>query len=344
MAKLNRNKKSTWFFLLLMSFLFLIASAVFSLITGSAGIPVGKIISILFNGRGGTEYSILIDIRLPRIILGFAVGGALSLAGVILQSMYRNPLVEPYTLGITGGPALGASLCIILRLSSLFPNGALPLSGFIGASLVIMLLYLFNAQKKMLHMEGLLLTGVMISFISSSLVTLILAISTAEDLHSIIFWIMGSLEQPSWFLILMVFCISLICLGLSYCLSLHMNALSLGEEEAIHLGVDTETTKRYLFLMAAILTGVSVSVSGLIGFVGLIVPHFVRILAGYDHRRLLLISFITGAGFLIMCDTIARTVIAPIQLPVGVITGILGGSVFIYVLSRKLISQGGGRL
>lgn len=344
MAKLNRNKKSTWVVLFLLSSVFLLVSAFVSLISGSAGIPVGNIMSILLNEKGGTEYSILVDIRLPRIILGFAVGGALSLAGVILQSMFRNPLVEPYTLGISGGAALGASLCIILRLNSLFPNGALPLSGFIGASLVIMLLYVFNAQKKMLHMEGLLLTGVMISFISSSLVTLILAVSTAEELHNIIFWIMGSLEQPSWFLILMVFCISLACLGLSYCFSLHMNALSLGEEEAIHLGINTETTKRYLFLMAAILTGVSVSVSGLIGFVGLIVPHFVRILAGYDHRRLLLISFITGAGFLIICDTIARTVIAPIQLPVGVITGILGGSVFIYVLSRKLISQGGGRL
>jgi iron complex transport system permease protein len=338
------TKKTTWTSLLFISFLFLLAAAVVSLVSGSAGIPVSKIIPVLLKGRGSAEYSILLDIRLPRIILGFAIGGSLSLAGVILQSMFRNPLVEPYTLGISGGAALGASLCIILRLSNLFPNGALPLSGFIGASIVVVLLYLFNTRKKTLHIEGLLLTGVMISFISSSMVILILAISRAEDLQSIIFWIMGSLEQPSWFLILTALCASLLCLCLSYFYGLRMNAFSLGEEEAIHLGIDTERTKKQLFFLASLLTGISVSVSGLIGFVGLIVPHFVRIFAGYDHRRLLVISFITGAGFLIICDTIARTIIAPIQLPVGVITGILGGSIFIYVLSKKLFSQGTGKL
>ena len=327
-----------------MALLFLFVSAVVSLVSGSAGIPLRSIVPILLKGRGSAEYSILVDIRLPRIILGFAIGGGLSLAGVILQSMFRNPLVEPYTLGISGGAALGASLCITLRLSGLFPDGVLPLSGFIGASTVVILLYFFNTRKRMLHVEGLLLTGVMISFISSSMVILILAISRAEDLQSIIFWIMGSLEQPSWFLILMALCASLACLCLSYFFSLRMNALSLGEEEAIHLGIDTEKTKKQLFFVASLLTGISVSVSGLIGFVGLIVPHFVRILAGYDHRRLIVISFLTGAGFLIMCDTLARTIIAPIQLPVGVITGILGGSIFIYVLSRKLFSQGNSKL
>jgi iron complex transport system permease protein len=338
------TKKTTWVSLLFMAILFLLAASVVSLVSGSAGIPISKVIPSLLKGRGSAEYSILVDIRLPRIILGFAIGGALSLAGVILQSMFRNPLVEPYTLGISGGAALGASLCIILRLSNFLPTMSLPLSGFIGACLVVMPLYFFNARKKMLHIEGLLLTGVMISFISSSMVILILAISRAEDLQSIIFWIMGSLEQPSWLLILTALCTSLVCLCLSYFFGLHMNAFSLGEEEAIHLGIDTEKTKKQLFFIASLLTGISVSVSGLIGFVGLIVPHFVRILAGYDHRRLLVISFITGAGFLIICDTIARTIIAPIQLPVGVITGILGGTIFIYVLSRKLFSQGSGKL
>jgi iron complex transport system permease protein len=338
------TKKITWTSLLFMALLFLLVSAAVSLVSGSAGIPLGNIIPILLKGRGSAEFSILLDIRLPRIILGFAIGGALSIAGVILQSMFRNPLVEPYTLGISGGAALGASLCIVLRLNSFLPNGALPLSGFLGAILVIMPLYFFNARKKTLHIEGLLLTGVMISSISSSMVLLILAISRAEDLQSIIFWIMGSLEQPSWFLILTAVCASLVCLCLSYFFSLRMNALSLGEEEAIHLGIDSEKTKKQLFFIASLLTGISVSVSGLIGFVGLIVPHFVRILVGYDHRRLLVISFITGAGFLIICDTIARTIIAPIQLPVGVITGILGGSIFIYVLSRKLFSRGSSKL
>ncbi len=332
-------------FLLPAACVFLAAAAVIAIASGSAGIPLRRIFPILFEGQMCPEYSILMDIRLPRIILGFAVGGALSLAGVILQGMFRNPLVEPYTLGISGGAALGAAVCIIFRLHCLLPTMALPLSGFLGACLVILPLYFLNMRRSVLRMQGILLTGVMTSFISSSLVVLILAISRTEELHSIVFWIMGSLEEPSWVLILIVAAIALMCLFLSYFFAPVMNALSLGEEEAVHLGIDTERAKKQLFLMASLLTGISVSLTGIIGFVGLIVPHFVRIMAGYDHRKLLILSFLTGAGFLILCDTIARTAIAPIELPVGVITGILGGSVFIYVLSRRLMSgRSGGAL
>ncbi len=315
--------------------LFLAAAIVIAIISGSAGIPLKRIFSIIVSGDATPEYSILVDIRLPRIILGFAVGGALSVAGVILQGMFRNPLVEPYTLGISGGAALGAALCIILKLQNAFPAIALPASGFIGSCLVILPLYFVNMRRNIVRMQGILLTGVMTSFISSSLVVLILAISRTEELHSIVFWIMGSLEEPSWVLIIIISVIAVLGLFLSYILTPVLNALSLGEEEAIHLGIDTERTKKQLFILASLLTGISVSLTGIIGFVGLIVPHFVRILTGYDHRKLIIISFLTGAGFLIFCDTIARTAFAPIELPVGVITGIVGGSVFIYILSRR---------
>lgn len=323
------------------SLLFLIAAVIISLFIGSAGISSREFISTLFTNRSGAAHSIVFDLRMPRVLLGFAVGGSLSLAGVILQSMFRNPLVEPYTVGISGGAALGASLCIILKLNSLLQSSALPFSGFIGALAVIVVLFLLSARRKTLNVEGLLLTGVMISFISSSLVTLVLAVSSSDDLHSIIFWIMGSLEQPAGPIIFVVLGVALTCLFLSYCFSLHMNALSLGEEEASHLGINTERAKTVLFLMAAILTGVSVSVSGLIGFVGLIVPHFVRAFTGYDHRRLLVTSFVIGSAFLILCDTAARTIVAPVQLPVGVITGIVGGSIFIYVLGGRMLLQRG---
>ena len=269
-----KNRLSRWTFSILISSAFLVAAGALSLCIGSAGIPITKIISILLDGRGTSEYSILVDIRLPRIILGFAIGGALSLAGVILQGMFRNPLVEPYTLGISGGAALGTSICIILKLNRLIPDIAMPLSGFIGALLVILLVYFINTRRGIFMIQGLLLTGVMISFISSSLVILILAISRTEDLHGIIFWIMGSLEEPNWVLIWVATTASLACLAFSYLFCLDMNALSLGEEEAIHLGVDVEKKKKLLFLIASILTGISVSVTGLIGFVGLIVPHF----------------------------------------------------------------------
>lgn len=324
--------------------LFLAAAVVTALVSGSAGIPIKKIFSIIAAGNITPEYSILIDIRLPRVMLGFAVGGALSLAGVILQGMFRNPLVEPYTLGISGGAALGAALCIILKLQNIFPAIALPASGFIGSCLVILPLYFVNLRQNIARMQGILLTGVMTSFISSSLVVLILAVSRTEELHSIVFWIMGSLEEPSWALIIIVCIIAVLGLFVSSILSPALNALSLGEEEAIHLGIDAEKTKKQLFILASLLTGISVSLTGIIGFVGLIVPHFTRMITGYDHRKLVVVSFLTGAGFLIFCDTIARTIFSPIELPVGVITGIVGGSVFIYVLGRPHLSGQGGAL
>ncbi|OGW75197.1 MAG: iron ABC transporter permease, partial [Omnitrophica bacterium RBG_13_46_9] len=297
--------------------------SLFSLCIGSADISVKRIISLIFKTGGGAEHSILFDIRLPRIILGFTIGGSLGLSGVILQGMFRNPLVEPYTLGISGGAALGVSLSIVSGLSGMSALNT-PIFGFLGAVVIILLIYSLSMRRGILKMQGLLLTGVMISFISSSLIMLIMAVSRAEDLHGIIFWIMGSLEEPNWFLIKVAVLVSLSSLFVSYLFCHDLNALSLGEEEALHLGINIEKTKRLLFLIASLLIGYSVSVAGIIGFVGLVVPHFIRMFAGSDHRILLIGSFLTGGCFLIFSDTVARTVIAPMELPVGVITGVLG--------------------
>jgi iron complex transport system permease protein len=299
-----------------------------------------EILEVILRGRGATEYSILFDIRLPRIILGFAIGGALALSGVILQGMFRNPLIEPYTLGISGGAALGVALSILFGLQR-YMLLALPLFGFTGAACVFVLVYSLSARKGTLKMQGLLLTGVMASFIASSLVMLIMSISRSEDLHSIVFWIMGSLEEPNWILVKTALWMSIMGLFASYLFCFDLNAFSLGEEEAQHLGVNVERTKRLLFLVASLLAGVSVSVSGIIGFIGLVVPHFVRIFTRGDHRILLAASFLAGSAFLIFCDTLARTIIAPLELPVGVITGIIGGSLFIYALTRRQAPPGG---
>lgn len=309
--------------------------SIFSLCVGSAGIPFKRITSLIFQGKGTVEHSILFDIRLPRIILGFAIGGALSLAGVILQGMFRNCLVEPYTLGISGGAAIGVCLNIVFRLHRVLGIWTFPLSGFLGAVMVILLVYSLSIRKGILKIHGLLLTGVMISFICSSLIMFIMAVSHTEDLHGIVFWIMGSLEEPNWFLIKVMFSVSLFLLVVSYLFCFDLNALSLGEEEALHLGINIERTKRLLFIVASLLTGCSVSVAGIIGFVGLVVPHFVRMFIGSDHRILLISAFLCGGSFLIFCDTLARTIIAPMELPVGVITGILGGSLFVYCLTKK---------
>lgn len=313
----------------------LAAVSMVSLCVGSAGIQFKRILQLFFEGKGSSEYSIVFDIRLPRIILGFSVGGALALAGVILQGMFRNPLVEPYTLGISGGAALGVALNIVFRVYKISVL-SLPLCGFLGALFIIILLYLMSMKKGIIKLQGLLLNGVMISFISSSLIMLIMSLARSEDIHGIVFWIMGSLDEPNWFIIKVTASVVLLLFILSCLFCLELNAFSLGEEEARHLGVRVERSKRLLFIIASMLAGFSVAVSGMIGFVGLVVPHFVRIFSGSDHRVLLPSAFIAGGAFLIFCDTLSRTIISPMELPVGVITGILGGSLFICALAKKV--------
>jgi len=229
---------------------------------------------------------------------------------------------------------------MVLRLHRVLGLFFLPLSGFLGAVVVIVMVYSLSTKRGVLRIQGLLLTGVMVSFISSSLIMLIMAISRVEDLHSIIFWIMGFLGETDWWMVEVMGAVALAGLVLSYFFALDLNALALGEEQARYLGVEVERSKKLLFLLASVLTGLCVSSAGIIGFVGLVVPHFVRMLVGQDHRILLVASFLCGAGFLVLCDTLARTVIAPMELPVGVITGIVGGVLFIYALTKKQVTLG----
>jgi iron complex transport system permease protein len=312
-------------------------TGILALCTGATFIPIREIISILTDGKESTDYTILMHIRMPRIILGFAVGGSLSLAGALLQGMFRNPLVEPYTLGISGGASLGVALNILFKWYAVIGTIAYPVSGFIGALMVMFFVYGLSVRQQRLGLRDILLIGVMVSFIASSVVMLLMAISKSEDLHGIIFWIMGSLDEPNLTLIYIAVGVSLGGLLISHLFCLPLNALSLGEEGARHLGIQVESTRRWLFLLASLLTGLSVSVAGIIGFVGLVVPHFMRMVVGPDHRFLLSGSFLAGAAFLILCDTLARTIISPLELPVGVVTGIIGGIVFVYALTRKRV-------
>lgn len=332
----DRYRKWVWTSFLLLVLLCLVC--VLSLFVGSTGLSFGEIL-LLFHGSAdlGPAYSLFFDIRLPRILLGIAVGGGLSVAGVILQGIFRNPLVEPFTLGISGGAALGVCLASILGLSRLY---SLPLAGFIGAFSVILFLNLLSTRKSFISLQGLLLAGVMINFISSSLVTLILSILRVEQLHGILFWIIGTLGETDWALVNIAFIVSISGLVASYVFCFDLNAFLLGEEAAHHLGIRTKRTRTFLFALASLLTGVCVSLTGAIGFVGLVVPHFMRMMVGSDHRILLISSFLAGAMFLVLCDTLAKTIAFPIELPVGVVTGILGGLVFVYSLTKKRIPLG----
>jgi iron complex transport system permease protein len=299
-------------------------------------IPVSDIIKFL-KLKNGIEHAVLTHIRIPRTILAFSVGGALSLAGTLLQGVYRNPLVEPYTMGISGGAALGVAICIVFGIHLHTSALMLPFFGFIGAFSAIFLVYALSAKKqKELNINRMLLIGVMISFIASSAMLFFMSITTAENLHSIVFWIMGSLNEPNILLIKISLYSSLAGLMVSYIYVIPLNALRLGEVKAKHLGIKTFQTIKILYIIASVLTGISVSVAGVIGFVGLIIPHLIRKIIGSDFRILLLASFLGGGIFLILSDILARTIIAPNELPIGVITGMLGGVIFIIALSKKL--------
>ena len=329
------NRHALWSGWIIFLTALLVIVGLFSLGVGAVHIPLHKVLPLLTKGRGTSEYAIIFAVRLPRILLGLAVGGGLAIAGVVLQGMFRNPLVEPYTLGISGGAALGVALNIIVGGPAGLSLFSLPISGFLGAAGIMVMVYILSTRGGMIKLSRLLLIGVMMSFVASSLIMLIMAMTRTEDLHGIIFWIMGSLQEPNSSLIRAILFISLGGLIASLFFAVDLNALSLGEEEAFHLGVEVERLKKVLFLLASFITGCCVSVTGIIGFVGLVVPHVMRLLVGGDHRILILTSYLSGAIFLILCDTLARAVMAPMELPVGVVTGLVGGGLFIYALSKK---------
>lgn len=304
-----------------------------SLSVGEVSIPFRDIVSVL-SDKDSMEYGVLSYIRIPRTLLGFAVGGGLSLSGAILQGIYRNPLVEPYTLGISGGASLGVTFAIVSGLH-LINTLFLPFAGFIGALATLFLVYALSIRRGAPDINRMLLIGVMISFISSSLMMFLMSVASSENIHGIVFWTMGSLNESNNVMIGLMVILSVIGLLVSYFFVIPLNALRLGEEKARHLGIDSGTTIRILFVVTSLLTGACISVAGIIGFVGLVIPHIVQLWVGSDYRIKLIASFLSGSVFLILCDVAARTIIAPNELPIGVITGIVGGIVFIVLLNRS---------
>ncbi len=328
------SKKYVKWILFCAALLILLAiSVIISLSSGEVKMSWLQIPEILAH-KNSIEFTVLSKIRIPRLILAISVGGALSLSGAILQGIYRNPLVEPYTLGISGGAALGIAVAIVFGF---YTAGymILPLFGFGGAISTLFLVYFLSIRKGGLSINSMLLIGVMVSFVASSAMMFLMSITTTNNLQSIIFWVMGSLDEPNAILIKIAFWSAISGLVLSYFFAQPLNALRLGEVKAKHLGINTGVTIKLLFLVASLLTGVAVSVAGVIGFVGLVIPHLIRLIIGNDYRILLGTSFLGGAIFLILCDTVSRTIISPNELPIGVITGFTGGLVFIIVLSKS---------
>lgn len=333
------NKYIKWLLLLLAFILLTIFSVLYSLSIGEFDISLFNVFDILKNQPQSDEFTILAQVRMPRILLGLSVGGALSLAGVLLQGIYRNPLVEPYTLGISGGASLSIAFVIVFGIHHLLSIYVLPIAGFAGAMFTIALVYILSLKKGKMQIKNMLLIGVMLSFISSSATMLLMAISSADTIHSIIFWMMGSLDEPNLILIKLTFFVSVSGLLISMLLVSPLNALRLGEEKARYLGINTNVFIKILFLLSSVLTGVCVAVSGVIGFVGLVIPHLVRLIVGNDYRIFLPLSYFAGATFVVFSDAIARTIISPNELPVGVITGIIGGVLFVIVLAKRSLKN-----
>lgn len=334
-----RKQYGIWIFFTGILLILLAVSVFLSLSVGEVFYTPGRILELIFSGGDEMDVLILKRLRMPRMFMGFFVGASLSLSGVILQGIFRNPLVEPYTLGISGGASVGVSLALVFSLGASLGGFLLPVAGFSGALATVFLVYVFSIRRGGVRISVLLLSGVMVSFIASSLTMLLLALSGREHMHNIMFWVMGSLTETDSRLIGCIAVLSLAGLLFSLFQAGRLNVMRLGIDRAKELGVDTDRTIRYLFVLTSLLAGICVSVAGVIGFVGLIIPRLMRYFVGSDYRILIFSSFLGGGIFLLLSDILARILICPNELPIGVVTGIIGGTVFMFVMARSHLSK-----
>jgi iron complex transport system permease protein len=315
---------------LIITFLILIFIFFLSLSIGSVKLNFIQIIKTLFNKEKEQIYELIVlNIRLPRIIFSIFIGGLLAMSGAILQSILKNPLADPYITGISSGAALGATFGIIAGANNIF------LPAIAGAFLTILFVYKASLVYGKINTGSLLLIGVMTGTFLSSIIMLLSTVFN-RDLVKVVFWLMGDLSniEPIYVNLLVFF--SLIIIIFVILFSNDLNIIATGEEEAKTLGVNTEFLKTYYFILSSLIVAICVSLSGIIGFVGLIIPHIIRYFIGSDNRFLLPASFILGGIFLLLSDTLARFLFLPIEIPVGIITGIIGAPIFIIlILNRK---------
>jgi iron complex transport system permease protein len=309
-----------------------VACLVISLSFGPASLSLSQLLHYVTAGPGDRQpgSTIFWQIRMPRVLLAFVVGASLSVAGVILQDLFLNPLTDPYVTGVSSGAALGATVGIVLHLPGMPWMTVLAMTGGLATLGIV---WTAARRKARIDVYVLLLAGVTISYLATAIVS-VLMIRAGQDMHAIVYWLLGSFSGRSWpevkialiaipFLIVPLFFVR------------EMNIMLQGEKRALELGVDVERTKRVLLLTAAVLTAVAVSVSGIIGFVGLVVPHVVRLLVGPNHQRLLPVALLGGAAMMGVADLASRTMLAPTEVPVGVVTTFFGAPLFVYLLRRR---------
>lgn len=328
----------------------LVALVLASLVTGVAvgpvSIPFSDSVRVLSAQIPGLDVgsvpthfrTIIMKLRLPRVLAGFFVGGSLAVSGTVMQGLFRNPLATPYILGVASGGSAGAALVILLGFGgALF----LPLGALVGSATVVALVYRLGQGEGGLSSYTLILAGVALSALFSALTTFFIYLADPHQRQRILFWLMGGLWRSNWSMVKVLAPVSVGGVTLLRLWARDLNALSLGDDAASHLGVSPETVKKVLLMLATLITSVSVAVAGSISFVGLVVPHILRLVIGPDHRRLLLASALAGGSLLVYADVIAKMVFQPSELPVGVLTAFCGAPFFLYLLRRKI---GQGRL
>lgn len=312
--------------------------ALVSLTVGSASISSFEAIKIIINyftkvSEGNMSEKIIMNIRAPRVLMALFTGAGLAISGVTFQGLFKNPMGDPFVLGVSSGAALGATIGLIFNLEK---NNyiLITLLAFGGAIVTLMLVYNVARVGNKIPIEILLLSGIAISFLCNSLISLIMILKK-EAMDKIIYWTLGSLNTSSYKQVLLI--VPIVVLGSLFIYRRYkdLNILSMGEEDAYSLGVEVEKVKKELIIISSLIVAALVSVTGIIGFVGLIIPHIARMIVGSNHRELIPFSFILGALFLAVCDTISRVIIAPGELPVGAVTALLGAPYFIYLLWKK---------
>ena len=311
----------------------LVITFIVAMISGISDISVVEMLKSLFSNSDGNTYTIINQIRFPRVVLAIVAGAGLACSGCVFQGVLRNPLADPITLGISGGAAFGASIGFafgITKLSWIF----LPLLGFLGAILSVCLVYILN-MKKEFDSNSMILSGVVASYIFSSAVMLVFSISSSDQLYSAFMWLMGNLAFFDERLLPMVIILVMLGIIVLCCLGNVINIISLGNEKSNSLGINTSRTVKYIFLLSSLITACIVSCCGVIGFVGLMIPHITRKFVGNNNKMLMPFSAVVGSIFLLICDTVSRTVVAPVEIPIGVITSIIGGLFFVFLLLKK---------
>jgi iron complex transport system permease protein len=290
-------------------------------------------VSVNMDGIRPSTIAIIWLIRFPRALLAFFVGGSLAICGAAYQSIFKNPMADPFILGVSSGAALGATIGIVTNLQlRLLGLNAITILAFIGAIGALLLVYNISKVGKKVPVNTLLLSGIAISQFLSAAISMMMVFG--DDMQRIVFWTMGSFNAKSWEQLALVVPYALLGLGVIFSTHREMDIMLLGEDTAAQLGVDTERLKKKILLSTALLTGAAVSVTGIIGFVGLIIPHIVRIFTGPKHFRLIPYSFAVGGIFMILSDTVARSLINQ-EIPVGIITALFGGPFFVYLLKQR---------